>query len=252
MHEPTPHNEAMQRGAKALANDKKGMFNFNPGKQQKTFPDYNPYTISKCNTCSKKLNLTKGVAENDLCKVCLSYLRTAQEDVSKKYTLKQRRQIYARPLDEQFVDVYNNGKAVVKRHLIKSILSEDYYRVLDVAKAYAQENQSTVYILPEINRNEKEFRRSLGLSTDNGNTPDIMLRVGSFVDVKSPKVEYKISRNAGKATKQSAIACITDHRLSLETRRLDDYAGRIFSNDNYKFNEVHFYIGGHLYKKTKE
>ncbi len=252
MHEATPHDEAMQRGAAALAKDKKGMFNFNPGKQQKTFPDYNPYTISKCNTCSKKLDLAKGIAENDLCEACLSYLRTAKEEVSQKFTLKQRRQIYARPLDEQFVDVYNNGKAVVKRHLIKSILSEDYYRVLDVAKAYAQENQSTVYILPEINRNEKEFRRSLGLSTDNGNTPDIMLSVGFFVDVKSPMVEDKISRNAGKATKQSAIACITDHRLSLKTRRLDDYADRIFGNENYQFNEVHFYIGGHLYKKTKE
>jgi hypothetical protein len=79
-----------------------------------------------------------------------------------------------------------------------------------------------------------------------------MLSVGFFVDVKSPMVEDKISRNAGKATKQSAIACITDHRLSLKTRRLDDYADRIFGNENYQFNEVHFYIGGHLYKKTKE
>ncbi len=71
MHEPTPHNEAMQRGAKALANDKKGMFNFNPGKQQKTFPDYNPYTISKCKGCTKaNLKLFAGDPDNPLCQEC--------------------------------------------------------------------------------------------------------------------------------------------------------------------------------------
>lgn len=43
MHEATPHDEAMKRGSQALAKDKKGMFNFNPGKQQKTFPPKHPY-----------------------------------------------------------------------------------------------------------------------------------------------------------------------------------------------------------------
>lgn len=71
MHEATPHDEAMERGAAALAKDKKGMFNFNPGKQQKIFPDYNPYTISKCRGCSKnKLNLAAGIPENQLCQAC--------------------------------------------------------------------------------------------------------------------------------------------------------------------------------------
>lgn len=71
MHEATPHDEAMERGAAALAKDKKGMFNFNPGKQQKIFPDYNPYTISKCRGCSKnKLNLAAAIPENQLCQAC--------------------------------------------------------------------------------------------------------------------------------------------------------------------------------------
>ena len=68
----TPHDEAMQRGAEALAKDKKGMFRFNSGKQQKTFPDYNPYTVSRCNDC----DIAKGkidlafVPENDVCAAC--------------------------------------------------------------------------------------------------------------------------------------------------------------------------------------
>ena len=27
------------------------MFRFNPGKEQKTFPNHNPYTISRCKNC---------------------------------------------------------------------------------------------------------------------------------------------------------------------------------------------------------
>ncbi len=66
----TDRTEAMQRGREALARDKKSMFAFNPGKQGKTFPDYNPYTISKCRTCTRKLNLMKGIPDNQLCNAC--------------------------------------------------------------------------------------------------------------------------------------------------------------------------------------
>ena len=76
MHEATPHDEAMRRGAQALAKDKKEMFNFNPGKQQKTFPDYNPYTISKCRGCTKaNLKLFAGDPDNPLCQACV-FLKT--------------------------------------------------------------------------------------------------------------------------------------------------------------------------------
>ena len=76
----TDHAEAMQRGRQALAKDKKGMFAFNPGKQGKTFPDYNPYTISKCRTCTRKLNLGKGFLESDLCSSCLMLRICANEN----------------------------------------------------------------------------------------------------------------------------------------------------------------------------
>lgn len=50
-YEPTPHDEAMSLGEEALQTDKKGMFRFNSGKEQKTVPDYNPYTIKRCRDC---------------------------------------------------------------------------------------------------------------------------------------------------------------------------------------------------------
>lgn len=68
----TPHDEAMQRGEAALQRDTKGIFRFNSGQQQKTVPDYNPYTISRCQDC----DIAKGkvylafVPENELCQAC--------------------------------------------------------------------------------------------------------------------------------------------------------------------------------------
>ena len=47
----TPHDEAMALGEAALELDKKGMFRFNPGKQERVFPAYNAYTQEKCVRC---------------------------------------------------------------------------------------------------------------------------------------------------------------------------------------------------------
>ena len=68
----TPHDEAEKRAANALSRDHRGMFRFNPGIQRKTFPDYNPYTISRCRDCdlaNGKLSLAK-VPENEICAAC--------------------------------------------------------------------------------------------------------------------------------------------------------------------------------------
>ena len=76
----TPHDEAMALGEEATGKDTKGIFHFNPGISQKTFPDYNPYTIRRCRDCSiAKTTVTDGsaggkklafVPENELCAAC--------------------------------------------------------------------------------------------------------------------------------------------------------------------------------------
>ena len=68
----TEHEEAMARGESALELDKKGMFRFNAGMEQKTMPDYNPYTIKRCKDCdinNGKMELVF-VPENELCAAC--------------------------------------------------------------------------------------------------------------------------------------------------------------------------------------
>lgn len=72
-YEETPHREAMSRGEEALNGDKLGIFRFNSGKQGKTMPDYNPYTIKRCNDCDVakgKLGLVNEIVDNQLCAAC--------------------------------------------------------------------------------------------------------------------------------------------------------------------------------------
>lgn len=67
----TSHAEAMRLGDEALQRDGKGIFRFNPGLEQKTVPDYNPYTTRRCRDCDiKKENLVHFVPDNELCSAC--------------------------------------------------------------------------------------------------------------------------------------------------------------------------------------
>lgn len=70
----TSHDEAMRLGDEALQRDSKGIFRFNAGKEGKSVPDYNPYTIRRCSTCpiakggkNRKLAFTP---DNEVCQAC--------------------------------------------------------------------------------------------------------------------------------------------------------------------------------------
>lgn len=92
----TPHDEAMKRGEEALQNDTKGIFHFNPGIQQKTFPDYNPYTIRRCNECDiakGKIKLARAVPENELCQACQILHRLKNEGRQRRLTSEERKSI---------------------------------------------------------------------------------------------------------------------------------------------------------------
>ena len=68
----TPHDEAMALGEEATGKDTKGIFRFNAGLEQKSVPDYNPYTIRRCRDCDiakGKLKLAF-IPDNELCAAC--------------------------------------------------------------------------------------------------------------------------------------------------------------------------------------
>lgn len=109
----TPHDEAMQLGELATGDDKKGFFHFNPGIQQKTFPDYNPYTIKRCRDCDiakGKLDLAF-VPENELCTACR--LIRQQQGVRKN----------KRPTDQEFENVISIAVEWAKNNLDTTLIN---------------------------------------------------------------------------------------------------------------------------------
>jgi SPP1 gp7 family putative phage head morphogenesis protein len=78
----TEHTEAMSRGEEAMNGERYNIFRFNSGKQGKTMPDYNPYTIKRCNDCdvAKGGNTKLGfVPDYQLCQGCIM-IRKCSED----------------------------------------------------------------------------------------------------------------------------------------------------------------------------
>ena len=107
----TDHEEAMARGESALELDKKGMFRFNAGMEQKTMPDYNPYTIKRCKDCDiakGKLKLAKNpIPDNELCEAC-QFIRSIQNrngaaDRIQSYSENEWERTYISPDDNGFV-----------------------------------------------------------------------------------------------------------------------------------------------------
>ena len=87
----TDHEEAMSLGELATGKDTKGIFRFNPGKQEKAMPDYNPYTIRRCKDCDiakGKLKLAF-VPDNELCAAC-EILQKCVGDRTKSQTAIER------------------------------------------------------------------------------------------------------------------------------------------------------------------
>lgn len=81
----TPHDEAMALGEEATGKDTKGIFRFNAGLEQKSVPDYNPYTIRRCNDC----DLAKGktslvfIPDNELCAACKLVRYIKEKEIEK-------------------------------------------------------------------------------------------------------------------------------------------------------------------------
>lgn len=156
----TPREEAYRRGAEALANDTRGMFRFNPGKQGKAIPDYNPYSIRRCNDC----DLAKGkanlafVPENELCAAC----RLVRQCEANRYEVKKE---YA-----------NGGKVQV--HQLVNPHDSDYGKLMSVADFFAQQG-ADVKLTPKMSRPPKfvyqNIYHSLMGTKFEGKCPDMLI-----------------------------------------------------------------------------
>lgn len=118
----TPHDEAMELGEEATKNDRRNMFRWNSGKKGRTFPDYNPYTISRCRDCD--MNSGKGklayVPENEVCAACKVVRKcAANERVSDVLNARDDR--------EEFLELKREARLEVGRHGVFADYGRNYY-----------------------------------------------------------------------------------------------------------------------------
>jgi len=156
----TPTDEAMARGEEALQSDTKGIFRFNPGKQQKAVPDYNPYTIKRCRDCDiakGKVNLAF-VPENELCEAC----RLVRLCENQRFSIKRQ---------------YPNG-GKVQVHQLVNPQDSDYNKLEQVADFFAKKGKD-VKMTPKMSRPQKfvyqNIYHSLMGTKYEGKCPDLLI-----------------------------------------------------------------------------
>lgn len=140
----TNHDDAMQLGEEATGKDKRGIFHFNPGIEQKTFPDYNPYTIRRCRDCDiakgrvpdgspvgKKL--AKFIPENELCAAC----RLVRSGLAK------------------VGETRNEGSGTVTIHQFVNRNDGDFHKLNEIATFFARTQGAEVILTPKMSRPPK-------------------------------------------------------------------------------------------------
>lgn len=111
----TGHDEAMALGELATGRDTKGIFRFNPGKEGKSVPDYNPYTIRRCRDCdiaNDQLNTAKPfIPDNEMCVACklVRACYDGKTKASERQRIEENRVLYDRlSKDKRYKDVEFN------------------------------------------------------------------------------------------------------------------------------------------------
>lgn len=253
----TDHDEAMSLGDVALQKDTKGMFRFNPGIEQSTVPDYNPYTLSRCRSCevprNKELLSRVAPADNEVCVACRwihkCELRDSISKKGNKIPAEDKDRILSMPYDDQFLSEYRGSRGVVYQHLLHCTANVDNQFVLDVAKAFA-DLEGDCWINPVI-RDNSPYRGAFysDLPSEARCNPDIKTILYGYIDVKSPEKEPKMMRNAIMASRdQHSIACITDHRMQIDMATVHRRTNLLFRDPNYKHDYVFWYVNGKLLK----
>lgn len=110
----TSHDEAMRLGDEALQLDTKGIFRFNAGKEGKSVPDYNPYTIRRCSTCpiakGSKGRKLAFVPDNEVCQACAIFHECAGNAersataIERKHYLKEMEPLLTRRCEKTIGD----------------------------------------------------------------------------------------------------------------------------------------------------
>ena len=128
----TPHDEAMALGDEATGKDTKGIFHFNPGIEQKTFPDYNPYTIRRCRDCDlAKLRVPDGspvgnklafIPDNEVCQACTIIRQIRGQETERRLNADEKRRLRNATMQwcDRHLEIGTNDRGQTVKRLILS------------------------------------------------------------------------------------------------------------------------------------
>lgn len=200
----TEHSEAMNRGEEAMNGQKYNIFRFNSGKQEKAIPDYNPYTIRRCNDCDvAKGDSTKLALEpdNDLCAACkLMYSMTGnevKEETQRDHIKSAQRKL--RSAYQELLPEVKIGKSIAKRLEFKDangddiILNKTFYE--ETINKYKQDPKYPLKL--EYARKIHKFIGKASLKNpheDSKDHPDAYFKVYEVID-NCYKLELKVKCN---------------------------------------------------------
>lgn len=236
----TPHDEAMRLGDEALQRDAKGIFRFNAGKEGKSVPDYNPYTIRRCSTCpvakgGRGGKLARFVPDNEVCAAC----------------------VRIHQCERLRGEIIKHGKGTIEINHLVNRKDGDYERLMSVARHFASDG-AYVVLTPKMTRPPKfEYDcvyGSLRGTRYEGKCPDLKIN-GHWYEhegfiTTNPKRAFRNMLNDG--LKQS-------DRLIIDKPDLTDaYMKRVIwqrLKDGHFITEVWLNENGRLrllYKKSEE
>ncbi|WP_315547237.1 phage minor head protein [Prevotella koreensis] len=209
----TPHDEAMVLGEEATGKDTKGIFRFNPGIEQKTVPDYNPYTIRRCRDCDLAQGKTKlaFIPDNELCQACRLVRKCEAQrfNTTKEYP----------------------GGGKVQVHKLVNTEDSDFQKLMNVADFFARQGMN-VKLTPKMSRQPKfvyqNIYHSLIGTKFEGKCPDML------IDGKWYEHEGFISENPKRAFRN-----MLTHGLKQSNRIIID---RPELTDGYMIRSIYGHI----------
>lgn len=246
--------EAIRKGDAAtdkrdrFGNNKGAIFRFNPGAQERIFPEKHPYFPKGCGNCNRGVKNMAYDPKSPTCAACIA-LESCRESLNRKLGREEKEAIYALPLKQQFNKVVytdRDSKYSVRQHCLVSETKEDYSQVLAAAKAYAKE--ANCQINPEVNI-KSAARQKLFPGITNNTNPDLRVEPYGWIEVKTPKSKGAIVVRANEAATQNSIVIITDIEIKdISMKEVEKFTQRIFSDKHYTKDEVHWLIKGELIK----